>query len=93
MGEIVSPERVPALRKQDRLVLGQAMDIENGFDFDLAADRKKAWDSIFNDKPKLAIGSPPCTFISRLQELSKHTDRNDATWMARSQEHFELASR
>ena len=62
MSETFSPERVTAVCKQYGLVPGQAMDIKNGFDFDLAVDRKKAWDSILRDKPKLVIGSPPCTF-------------------------------
>ena len=31
------------------------MDIMNGFDFDFAADRKKAWDSIFVMSPNAAL--------------------------------------
>ena len=69
------------------------MDIKNGFDFDLAADRRRAWDSILQDKPKLVIGSLPCTFFSRLQELNKHMYRNDAAWMAKFQEGIEQAKR
>ena len=69
------------------------MDIQNGYDFDLAADLKKAWDSIVTDKPKLVIGSPPCTFFSRLQELNKHMYRNDAAWMARFEENIEQVKR
>ena len=61
MSEMFSPERVTSVCKQYGLIPGQAMDIKNGFDFDLTADRKKAWDSILQDKPKLVIGSPPCT--------------------------------
>ena len=79
--------------KQYGLVPGQAMDIKNGFDFDLPADRKKAWDSISKDKLTVVIGSPPCTFFSRLQELYKHMCRNDAAWMARFQDNFEQAKR
>ena len=79
--------------KQYGLAPGQAMNIKNGFDFDLAVDRKTAWDSIVRDKPKLVIGSPPCTFFSRLQELNKHMYRNDAAWMAQFQDSFEQAKR
>ena len=62
MREMFSPERVTAVCKQYGLAPSQAMDIKNGFGFDLAVDRKKAWDSIFRDKPKLVIGSPACIF-------------------------------
>ena len=93
MSEMFSPERVTSVCKQYGLIPGQAMDIKNGFDFDLTADRKKAWDSILQDKPKLVIGSPPCTFFSRLQELNKHMYRNDEIWMAKFQENIEQAKR
>ena len=63
MSEMFSPQRVTAVCKQYGLVPGQAMDIKNAFDFDLAVGRKKAWDFILRDKPKLVIGPPPCTFL------------------------------
>ena len=63
MSEMFSPERVTSACKQYSLIPGQAMDIKNGFGFDLAADRRKARGSILQDKPKLVIGSPPCTFF------------------------------
>ena len=71
----------------------QAMDINNGFEFDLALDRKKASDSILKDKLTLVIGSPTCTFFLWLQELNKHMYRNDAAWMARFQDNFGQAKR
>ena len=45
------------------------------------------------DKPKLVIGSPPCTYFSRLQELNKHMYRSNAAWMANIQDDFEQAKR
>ena len=42
MCEMFSPERVTAVCKQYGLTPGQAMDIKNGYDFDLASDRKRA---------------------------------------------------
>ena len=93
MSEMFSPQRVASVCKQYGLIPGQAMDIKNGFDFDLTADRKKAWDSILRDKPKLVIGSPPCTFFSRLHELNKHMYRNDEMLMAKFQEGIEQAKR
>ena len=62
-------------------------------DFDLAVDRKKAWDSILHDDSTLVIGSPLCTFVSRLRELNKHIDRNNGAWMANIQEGIEQARR
>ena len=59
MCEMFSPERVTAVCKQYGLTPGQAMDIKNGYDFDLEVDRKKVWASILQGKPKLVIGSPP----------------------------------
>ena len=46
MSEMFSPEKVTAVCKQYGLVLAQALNIKNGFDFDLAVDREKAWESI-----------------------------------------------
>ena len=70
MREMFSPERVTAVCKQYGLIPGHTMDIKNGFDFDLEADRKKAWDSILRDEPKLLIGSPPCTFFLDCKSLT-----------------------
>ena len=69
------------------------MDLKNGYDFDLAADRQRAWESILKDKPMLVIGSPPCTYFSRLQELNKHVYRDNAVWMAANHEHVDQAKR
>ena len=93
ISEMFSPERVTSVCREYGLAPGQAMDIKNGYDFDLAADRKKAWDSILRDKPKLVIGSPPCTFFSRLQELNKHMYKNNAAWMAKFEANMEQAKR
>ena len=88
-----SPERVIKVGNDYGLKPGQAMDLKNGFDFDLAADRNKAWESIIRDELTLVIGSPPCAFFSRLQELNKHVYRNDAAWMAQSAGNIEQAKR
>ena len=67
MSEMFSPERVTAVCRDYGLEPGQAKDLKNVYDLDLAADRQKAWESIMRDKPMLVIGSPPCTHVSRLQ--------------------------
>ena len=41
MSEMFSPERVIAVCRDYGLEPGQAMDLKNGYDFDLAADRQK----------------------------------------------------
>ena len=41
----------------------------------------------------LVIGSPPCTYFSRLQELNKHMYRNDEAWMRKFEENIEQAKR
>ena len=63
--EIFSPERVTAYCKKYGLASGAAMDAKSGYDFDLAADRKRCWESIRRDEPTLVIGSPPCTLFAR----------------------------
>ena len=48
---------------------------------------------MLKDKPMLVIGSPPCTYCSRLQELNKHMHRGNAVWMAKCHEHVDQAKR
>ena len=74
--EMYSPERFAKLCKQYGLSPGCSLDLANGFDFDTAADRKRAWDTVHRDEPLLLIGSPPCTYFSVLNELNKHLNRN-----------------
>ena len=93
ISEMFSPERVTSVCKKYGLVPGQAMDLKNGYNFDLTADRKKAWESIIRDEPTLVIGSPPCTFFSRLQELNKHMYKDNEAWMAKFNENIEQAKR
>ena len=64
VSEMFSPERVTKMCEEFGLKAGDAMDIENGFNFDMASDRKKCRESIVRDGPKLVIGSPPCTMFS-----------------------------
>ena len=70
--EVYSPERVAALCGKFGLRPGCSLDVTNGFDFDTAADRQRAWDVVKRDEPLLVIGSPPCTYFSMLMELNKH---------------------
>ena len=65
----------------------------NGFDFDTAADGKRAWDIVHRDEPLLLIGSPPCTYFTNLNELNKHLNRDNPVWIRRFDEHIAKAKR
>ena len=69
--EVYSPERVTKLCAKFGLVQGSALDLTNGWDFDLEDHRKQAWKLVTSEQPFLIIGSPPCTLFSLLQELAK----------------------
>ena len=72
---------------------GCTSDLTNGFDFDPAVDRSRAWAIIERDQPLLVIGSPPCTYFSMLNELDKHLHRGDPAWLQRFDENLEKAKR
>ena len=93
MSEMFSPERVTAVCRDDGLEPGQAMDLKNDYDLYLASDRQKAWESILRDKTMFVVGSPPCAYFSRLQELDKHMYKDNAVWMAKFHEHVDQAKR
>ena len=73
VAEVFSPPRVTSQAEKMGLRAGEAMDVSTGWDFNLPADRKRAWDYLEKFKPKLLIGSPMCTMFSKLQNLSKWT--------------------
>ena len=49
--EVYSPERVAKLCRKHGLTPGCSLDLTNGYDFDKAADRERAWEMINRDKP------------------------------------------
>ena len=81
--EVYSPERVTGLCAKFGLQSGAALDLTNGYDFDLEADRKRCWKIVKEDKPYMLIGSPPCTLFSLLLELTKARFKDDPVWMAK----------
>jgi hypothetical protein len=91
--EMYSRERVAKLCKQFGLSPGCSLDLTNGFDFDTASDRKRAWDIVHRDEPLLLIGSPPCTYFSVLKESNKHLNRDNPVWIRRVDEHLAKATR
>ena len=91
--EVFSPERVNKLASRFGLVPGASMDLTTGYDFNLEADRRKAWKEIKKSNPYVIIGSPPCTMFSNLQELNKYVHRDNPEWLARFEEEKRKASR
>ena len=84
--EVYSPERVAAVCSKFGLTQGSSMDLTTGWDFDTQADRSRAEKRINEEKPMLLIGSPPCTYMSILQELNKCINKDNQEWLDR----FEL---
>ena len=89
--EVYSNKRVQ--RAVCRSLPDEAMDIKSGYNFDNLADRKRCWESVTKDEPLLAIGSPPCTMCSSLQELNKFMHRSSDVWMQKFQIGMEQAKR
>ena len=54
--EMFSPERVTAVASNTDWSRAKRWILKTGSAFDLAVDRKKAWDSILCNKPELVIG-------------------------------------
>ena len=91
--EVFSPERIAKLAARFGLVPGASMDLTNGWDFNRAEDRARAWKNIRETQPYLIIGSPPCTLFSNLQELNKHVHRDNPIWLANFEEEKRKACR
>ena len=72
--EVYSPERAAKVAATLGLRAGSSCDSTNGWDFNIAEHRRKAWSKIKGELPYLLIGSPPpCTYFSMLQELNVAT--------------------
>ena len=58
----------------------------NGWDFNIAEHRRKAWFKVKDESPYLLIGSPPCTYFSMLQELNVAVHAHKPEWRANVEE-------
>ncbi len=61
IAEVYSPERVAKVAAKFGLRAGSSFDLTNGWDFNIAEHRRKAWSKIKDEPSYLLIGSPPCT--------------------------------
>ena len=61
------------------LVAGASRDLTNGYDFDNKEGQEIIGKIVRTDKPVSLIGSPPCTYLSMLQELNIAVQNDD--WM------------
>ena len=57
--EVFSPARVNKLAAKFGLTPGASLDLTNGWDFSLAADRNRAWKLVKTSTPLVIIVSPP----------------------------------
>ena len=79
--EVFSPKRVAQVAKRFGLTAGSSMDLTNGWDFNRDDHKRQACAKVKEEAPVLLIGSPPCTYVSVLQELHKRcTGINPAGW-------------
>ena len=70
VSEIYSPARVTAVCSKLKLIPGCALDFQTGWDFTIASHRVAALKLIREQAPRLIVGSPPCTMLRLLQELT-----------------------
>ena len=66
--------------KKCGLKSGEAWDLTTGWDFNLEAHRKQAENYIDEQKPRVVIGSPPCTPFSQPQTLNSATVKSQRKW-------------
>ena len=70
---------------------GSSFDLRNGWDFNVAEHRRKAWSKIKDESPYMLIGSPPCTYFSMLQELNVAVHGHKPEWKAKFDEEVRKA--
>ena len=70
--EIFSPERVTRMCNKYGLIAGSSYDLRDGYDLSDEKVQSKVLREINAQRPRLVIGSPPCTWFSRLMQLNIH---------------------
>ena len=72
MSEVFSPARVVKMCEKYGLTGGESFDLRTGYDLSDPQVQARVIKYMQKEKPKLVIGSPPCTLFSRLQQLNLH---------------------
>ena len=93
IAEFYSPPRVAAMAVEYGLKPGFSMDLDTGWDFRRAQDRKKALEELLCTEPHVLIGSPPCTDFSVIQNINRER-MGEVEWQRRNIEamdHLEFA--
>ena len=70
--EVFSPPRIVEMAVSMGLVGGKSFNLKTGWDFSRREHRLLAMEYVIRNKPKLIIGSPPCTCFSITQNLNLH---------------------
>ena len=65
-----SPERVTKACRKFGLIPGDSFDLRTGYDLTDETVQAQVKSKINKDRPRLVIGSPPCTWYSRLMQLN-----------------------
>ena len=91
MTEVYSPVRVAEVAAKYGMRPGSSFDLTNGLDFTKEAHRARAWKQTKQEQPCCIIGSPPCTLLSSLQELSKEINKNNPEWQRRYEQRMKEA--
>ena len=70
--EVYSPERVTRLCTRYGLIAGDSFDLRDGWDLSDEVTQSRVIQRIKSTRPSLVVGSPPCTWLSTLQQLNLH---------------------
>ena len=76
VAEVYSPPQVVREAECYGLETGASMDLTTGWDFTREEDREEARRYVEEHKPRVLIGSPACTMLSTLQNLSGWDQEN-----------------
>ena len=89
--ELYSPERVAKVCRKFKLTPGCAFDLQTGWDLTKEDQRQEVRRRVKREKPTIVIGSPPCTMVSQLQELSWAHHAHNPEWRCTFLEKLEVA--
>ena len=93
LSEIYSPARIAQACLRFGLTAGDSMDLLTGYDFDKAEDRRRAFKNVAEKKPRVLVGSPPCTLFSSLMRWCRSRYGGGPKWEADYQEKYLKARR